>query len=298
MILEVYKGMCSRAGNRRGCCSDVAWPNWAWWTVRHPAAIGSGRLFAALRAVLLIWGLLGAAPVLSAAEPTLRFGIAADTPPLAFTDAGVLRGLEVDLSRALSAQLGMEMRLRALPQPRLAEALRGGRIDAMLASLPADELQVLGLAASEPVLDMGQMALVRVEDLPLHPRALDLITTTRRVGYERGTAGARFVQAHFSRAERVPLTDAATGITALRHGDIDVLVHDATTVWAVATDARERQLAGLFRPLTDERLAWVVREQDQPLLTAIDNIIRAWRSSGQLDRLINRWLPIQVRVER
>ena len=290
--------MYSRAGTRRGYLGRVAHHKLAWWLFPSPAATRPDRLHAVLRAMVLAWGLLGAAHGLPAAEPTLRFGIAADTPPLAFNDAGVLRGLEIDLSRALSEHLGVDMRLRALPQPRLPEALRGGRIDAMLATLPTDELKVLGLAASEPVLQMGQMALVRADDLTLYPRVLDVITTTRRVGYERGTAGARFVQSHLPQADRVPLADAAAGITALRRGDIDVLVHDATTVWAVATHAGEQQLAGLFRPLTDERLAWIVRQQDRPLLTAIDNIIQDWRSSGQLGRLINRWLPIQVLVER
>ena len=290
--------MYSRADTRRGYLGRVAHHKLAWWLFPSTAATRPDRPHAVLSAIVVAWGLLGAAHALPAAEPTLRFGIAADTPPLAFNDAGVLRGLEIDLSRALSEHLGVDMRLRALPQPRLADALRGGRIDAMLATLPTDELDVLGLAASEPVLQMGQMALVRVDDLPLYARVLDLITTTRRVGYERGTAGARFVQSHLPQADRVPLADAAAGITALRRGDIDVLVHDATTVWAVATHAGEQELAGLFRPLTDERLAWVVRQQDRPLLTAIDKIIRDWRSSGELTRLINRWLPIQVRVER
>jgi len=191
----------------------------------------------------------------------------------------------------------MEMRLRAMPRPRLIEALRGGRIDALLETLPPEELEVLGLAASEPVMEMGQMALIRAEDLTSFPRGVDLMTTDRRVGYERGSAGARFVQAHLTRSERVPLADAAAGITALRRGDIDVFVHDATTVWAVAGAAGETQLVGLFRPLTEERLAWILRVQDQPLRAAIDGVIRDWRADGRLDRLINRWLPIQVRVD-
>ena len=246
-------------------------------------------------AVLLIVLILTATPA-PAGEPTLRFGIAADTPPLAFSDDGVLRGLEIDLARALCQDLGMEMRLRALPRPRLVEALRGGRIDVFLGTLPPDELQVLRLAASEPVMETGQMALIRTDDLPTFARAVDLITTHRRVGYERGSAGARFVQANLTQAERVPLADAAVGVAALRRGDIDVFVHDATTVWAVAAAAEETQLIGLFRPLTDERLAWFVRDQDQPLLAAIDGVISDWRANGRLATLINRWLPIQVRV--
>jgi ABC-type amino acid transport substrate-binding protein len=249
------------------------------------------RLGRALLVVALIAG-----TTVPAAEPTLRFGVAADAPPLAFIDEGVLRGLEIDLARALCERLGLQMRLRALPRPRLLDALRGGRIDAVLTSMPADELAVLGLVASEPVLEVGQMALIRADDLARFARAVDLVTTAGRVGYERGTAGARWVQESLPRAERVPLPDAAAGIAALRRGDIEVFIHDAPTVWAVAADPAEQRLVGLFRPLTDERLAWVLRGEDRLLLAAIDGVIRELRSDGRLAGLINRWLPIQVRV--
>jgi len=246
----------------------------------------------------LLLGLLAlTAGAASAAEPALRFGVAPDVPPLAFRDRGVVRGLEIDLAQALCAELGREMRLLALAPPRLAEALRGGRIDVMLTTMPAAELRVLGLAASEPLLRFGQMALVRGDDLRHYARVVDLITTERRVGYEHGTAGARFVQQNLTQAQRVPLADAATGITALRHGRIDVFIHAATTVWTVATAPQETALAGLFRPLTQERLAWVVRHEDQPLHAAIDRVVEDWRDSGRLDRLINRWLPVLIRVE-
>jgi ABC-type amino acid transport substrate-binding protein len=139
--------------------------------------------------------------------------------------------------------------------------------------------------------------LIRDEDIATFGRAVDIITTTARVGYQRGSAGARFVQANLPEAERVPVADPVWGIAALRAGDIDIFIHEATTIWAVAANPDETALLGIFRPLTDERLSWVMRAEDELLRRNVDFIIRAWRDSGKLTGLINRWIRIQVRPE-
>jgi len=229
--------------------------------------------------------------------PSLRAGVSAGGAPMAYFEQGVLRGLEVELDRALADALGRELRLQEMPQPRLIDALRGGRIDLVLSGLPDTDLAALGLAASSPLLETGQMALIRAAEVDRFARPVDLITTKARVGYQHGTAGARFVQAQLPWAERMPYPDAASGIAALRNGEIDVFVHDATTIWAVAADADEHELIGIFQALTDERLAWVVRSEDELLRRNIDFVIRSWRRSGKLSALINSWIRVQVEVE-
>lgn len=229
-------------------------------------------------------------------NPALRFGVAADAPPLAFVEDGVLRGLEIDLAAALADELGVDMQLLELPQRRHVDALRGGRVDLLLSALDDAEVAALGLGASTPVLATGQMALVRAIDLDRYPREVDLLLADVPVGYEVASAGARFVHERLPRASRVPFPTAAAGIAALRRDEIGIFIHDAPTVWAVGADSRERDLAGIFRPLTRERLAWISRGRDAALRRRIDGILADWAASGRLARLINRWIPVQVQV--
>ena len=251
-----------------------------------------------MKSTLLIGLLFVALAARTLAEelPSLRIGVAAGAAPMAFFDRGVLRGLAIDLARDLASDLDRELQLQEMPEARLVDALRGGRIDLVLATLPDTELQALGLAASTPVLETGQMALIRSADFGDFRRLLDLMTTSRRVGYEWGTAGARFAQSSLPNAERVPFPDAAAAVEALRAGDIDVLIHEATTVWGVATNADEQALMGIFQPLTEERLAWITRAEDELLRREIDRALALRRESGELDRLINRWIRVQVEV--
>jgi len=229
-------------------------------------------------------------------RPTLRLGVSASGPPVAFFDQGVLRGLTIDLARALAEALERDLQVQEMPEARLVEALRGGRIDLMLSTLSQTDLDALGLAASTALFETGQMALIRAADLGRFQRPLDIITTNARVGYQQGTAGARFVQSGMPAAERVPFADVADGISALRTGEVDLFVHAAPTIWAVATDPSEEQLLGVFQPLTDERAAWIVRSEDQLLLTGINLVLHQWRDTGRLNRLVLRWIPVRIEV--
>jgi ABC-type amino acid transport substrate-binding protein len=204
--------------------------------------------------------------------------------------------LEVDLARELADAIKRDHRLRQLPEGRLIDALRGGRIDLMFSELPPAELEALGLTGGAPVLGTGQMAVVRNEDFDQFPRLLDLKLTGARVGYVRGSLGARLVHEKLVNAERVPVSSADEGLAALRAGGIDIFIHDAATAWLLAANPQETELSGIFRPLSQAQLRIVTRSEDQTLRREIDRVLDAWRRSGELQRLVHRWIPVQIRV--
>jgi len=229
-------------------------------------------------------------------DAALLVGISADRPPFAFSRNGVLRGLEVDLAHELADALKRDHRLRQLPEGRLIDALRGGRIDLTFSELPPAELQALGLHGGVPVLATGQMAVIRSEDFGRFPRLLDLKLTSARVGYVRGTLGARLVHEKLVNAERIPVSSAEEGLAALRAGGIEVFIHDAATAWLLAADPQEDELSAIFRPLSQAQLRLVTRSEDQSLRLEIDRILDAWRRLGRLQRLLHRWIPVQIRL--
>ncbi len=265
---------------------DFSVYGWVRSRCRHPLAI-------ALCALALT---LGLDPTAATPPPRLTFAISLDSPPLALKRSGVVKGLEVELAHALAEALKLELSLRALPEPRLIDSLRGGRVDVALSALPNDELAGLGLATSTPVLDSGQMAIIRTEDLASFPRVIDVKLTSERVGYQRASLGARLVQAQLPRAERVPFVDAKTGLAALRAREIAIFIHDATTAWALGAEPEETELTALFQPLSVEQLRFVTRTEEAQLRRKIDQVLEAWRRSGELERMIRRWIPIQIRI--
>ena len=54
---------------------------------------------------------------------------------------------------------------------------------------------------------------------------------------------------------------------------------------------------GLYRPLTDEYLAWAVRKKDKALAETLNGSLDSLKKDGTLNRIMGRWIPIQVKVK-
>jgi polar amino acid transport system substrate-binding protein len=242
---------------------------------------------------------LSVTPAVAGNDLELHVGIARESSlPLATANNGVLIGLAVDLSRLLTEQLGMELRLSELPERDLIPALKGGRIDVMLSTLPEPELRALRLLPSQPLLQTGQLALIQEKDMDRYPRQVDVLSTSGKVGYERGTTAARVVHQRIPQAERIPFPDAWQALSALKRGEIDLLVLDALRAWNLLADPAESKLTALLDPLLSERLVWAVREKDVHLLARINTAIAQWQSDGTLARQIGRWIPLRIEATR
>ena len=79
---------------------------------------------------------------------------------------------------------------------------------------------------------------------------------------------------------------------------IDIFIHDAPTIWRLSanTATQKAGLMGLYRPLTDEQLAWAVRLQDGELADALNQSLDRLKNDGTLGRILGKWIPVQVKV--
>jgi polar amino acid transport system substrate-binding protein len=103
---------------------------------------------------------------------------------------------------------------------------------------------------TDPYARVGQMALVRAKDRSAFPDVQSFANVTTKVGFVRQTTGEMAGKAFFPRAVLTPQPTIEAGIAALRRGEIDIFIHDAPTVWRIAGNPNEKELAGLYWPLT------------------------------------------------
>jgi ABC-type amino acid transport substrate-binding protein len=117
-----------------------------------------------------------------------------------------------------------------------------------------------------------------------------------RIGVQRGTAGETFVRTELRRARVVAFDTSDVGIAALRAGRLAYFVDDAPTIWRVVggSDRPDPELQGIFRPLTQEGLAWAVRRDDAALADQLNEVLRRWRQRGILATMIDRWLIVRT----
>lgn len=226
--------------------------------------------------------------------PPLRVAVAPDDPPIVFEQDGEVRGIEADLAALVGRSLGRPIEFVRLGHDELLDALLAGEADVVMSGLAITPERAARVRFVEPYMESGQLALIRARDIARFGRITGLRRAGVRVGYERGTGGERYVARALPRATHFGFDSVDEGLRHLRAGRIDYFVHDAPTIWRLAGDLAHRDLHGLYRPLTNEQLAWAVRPEDTALAALLDATLRHWKREGLVEPIVQRWIPVRV----
>jgi ABC-type amino acid transport substrate-binding protein len=223
-----------------------------------------------------------------------RIGISPGYPPLAYRFNDQLVGIEVEFARQLGKDLDKQITFVDTPWPELIPALLAGKIDIIMSGMSITEDRMKLVNFTEPYMQIGQMALVRTRDQAAYDNLERFFATTSRVGFVSNTTGEQVARAIFSKATLVPQPTVEDGLAALRRGAIDVFIHDAPTVWRIGGNPGEKELTGLYWPLSEEPLAWAVRKSDVPLQFALTQRVKEWKLSGRLQQIMSQWITLRI----
>ena len=225
----------------------------------------------------------------------LRIGVSPDYVPLAYKDAALgLVGVEVDFAEQIGKELGKTIVFVETPFPELIQSLLEERIDIIMSGMTITRERAERISFTDPYTRIGQMALVRAKDRSAFPDVQSFSKLTSGVGFVHKTSGELAARTFFPQATIAPQRTIESGIAALRRGEIAVFIHDAPTVWRIAGNPGEKELAGLYWPLTKESLAWAVRKDDEPLRFVLNRELEEWKASGLLKQILSRWVTLRI----
>lgn len=234
----------------------------------------------------------------AAEKNILRVGTVADNPPLAFQHDGQPAGMEIDLARLLETQLGQLLHMQVLPAADLLPALQRGDIDVAMAGLAVTDARQREVDFARPYyFHAGQMAIIRTDDVLRFRSPASLLQGGFRVGFVGGSAGERYVKAQMADATPVACANADECLQGLLGKRIDVFIDAASTSWLIATQPRYGALLSLYRPLTDEPLAWAVAKNNPQLRDRLDVALEAMQRTQMFEHILNRWIPVRVEGE-
>ena len=228
----------------------------------------------------------------------LRIGTTAAYAPLTFKADGIFQGVEADMAKAISEIQKVETRVVEMSVEELIPALNDSKIDVIMSGMSVTETRSKLVLFTKPYMKIGQMALIRTADRDRWSQAEALFVEGMKIGVKAGTTGEDFATAELPDAAIESFATTDEGIDALGAKDIDIFIHDAPTIWSLSGDPAmaEAGLMGLYRPLTDEYLAWAVRLQDHSLADALNKSLDKMKANGTLGRILGKWIPIQVKV--
>jgi polar amino acid transport system substrate-binding protein len=228
------------------------------------------------------------------AVPSIRFLTTADYPPFNFRDkSGELVGFNIDLARALCADLAISCTVQAWPWDQAERALEDNQGDALIAGLAMSADTGARFDFSTLYLEFpGRFITAVAGGAPFDPASLE----GKRVGVRRGSAHEAFVSRYLPRADLKPYADEIEALDALGRGELDAVFADGlrASFWLnTHVGCCEFRGEAFFRPdLFGEGLAIAVPAGHDQVRQVIDYGLARIKRSGVYDELYLRWFPV------
>jgi ABC-type amino acid transport substrate-binding protein len=251
----------------------------------------AGRVLAAAGCLLLLGGPPAPAQPrdeVAALGRELVYGGDAEFPPYEFLDRdGQPAGLNVDMVRAIARRERLQVRIELRPWGEIRAGVREGRIDfaAMYRSVRR-EREVSFAVAHELV--YHEMFVARGGGLALRSLA-DL--AGRKIAVQRETRGSEAVTDLEPAPEVVLVDSEPDALRALAAGQVEAaLVSQAVGRPFVDREALASRIAVSGPPVLLTEYAFVTALGRPALLDRINQGVQAMKSSGEYDRLYDRWI--------
>ncbi len=223
------------------------------------------------------------------ASGVLRVGVDPTFPPFALAEGADVRGIDVDLARALADEMGLEAQFTYFGYDGLYDALTTGQVDALISALVVVPDRTADVAYTGSYYDAGQFLIA--------PAGSDLTGMAdldgRALAVELGALG------HVEALEwqrRLPGLSVITygsvdeALAAVAAGEAAAALVDSVSGRLYLRDHPTPPLALLAEPVTSEPYAIAVRIGDRTLHRELSAALAALEANGELERIVARWL--------
>jgi ABC-type amino acid transport substrate-binding protein len=218
-------------------------------------------------------------------------GVTANYPPVIFKMSGQITGLEADLARRLSAELGKPIQFVEISWDGQIPALLEGKTDIIMSGMTITQARQVRITFSQPYLKSGLMIAFGTQNALKYNSLGNIIGSVPAVGFVEGTTGEVYARDVFRMGNRmVPVKSASEAALALKNRRFDIFVYDAPSIiWIVSENEAELKFLPEF--LNTEYLGWGLRRDDRELLVKVNALLNKWEKDGTLKETILKWLP-------
>ena len=251
------------------------------------------RQFIKLFLLLASFALAGSA----FANQVLRIGVSPNYQPLAYKQDGQLTGIDIAAGETIAQQIGRQAEFIEMPFNQLIPALQAGKIDIIMSGMTITPERNQLVSFSNSDLSAGQMAIIRYADASRFGYKGTLFRPDARVAVVAGSTGEKFTNDSLRNAAISRCDSISEALAKLKNGSVDYVIHDAATSWSLATDTTRQDFMSLNNELTDERLGWAVNKNNSALLQTVNQQLAIMQRDGILRAIINKWIPVTVKVE-
>ncbi len=244
----------------------------------------------AILAVLLT--IAAAVPLAACAKSnsgTVTISTNAEFEPFEYKSKNQIVGIDIDISNKIADKLGKTLQVRDVPFKTLTNELDAGKCDFVAAGMTVNEDRKKNVDFSDTYFDATQSIIV-LKDSAIKARA-DL--NGKKVGVQQGTTGDDFCtnkdgksDIHVGEVKRYD--KAVDAISDLMTGRLDAVIIDDFPAQKFVSKNPDK-IKKLDDALTVEHYALAVKKGNTELLKTINEVIGELKSSGELDKIIDKY---------
>lgn len=219
----------------------------------------------------------------------LVLGTSGTYPPLTFrAKDGTVKGLDIDLGKAVATVMGVKLRVVRLPFDKLIPSLEQGRIDMIISCMTITPQRNLRVAFAGPYFVSGQSVLTSREKAASITSPADINRPDFIIAVPRGTTSEMIVTRMLPRAKTVIAGSADEALGMVLQGSVTGMLADYPTCAVAALRHKDKGL-GITVPFGYEPLGIAVRGNDPLMVNMLQNFLELIRKGGELDIMAKRW---------
>ena len=253
------------------------------------------RRFARTAVALGFAALAFAAP--AAAQDKIRIGTEAAYKPFAYVlPSGELAGFDIDITKALCAQMGVECEIVNQSFDGLIPALKAKKIDAIIASMTITDDRLKAIDFAGPYYTVPAMFIAPKDaGVEISEAGLD----GKYVGVQRGSTMANYIKKVFPRAS-IQLYDTSDAANLdLASGRVDVVFADSAVLNEFLQTPDGANFAMVGEPVEDPEILGTgagigVRQGDDALKQKFDEALKAIIASGEYKTINDKYVPVSI----
>lgn len=210
-------------------------------------------------------------------------------PPMEYVDVnGDMVGFDIDVLKAISEEMGIEIEVRNTAWDGIFAGLKNGAYDAVCSSVTITEERKASMDFTTPYINAGQILLIQKATKGVNSLA-DM--NGMAVGVQNGTTGD-FVLDDYPKIIRKAYDEVGFAVEDLMNGQVQGVVCDSVVAadYVLNNDAYKGKLMIVGEPFTEEYFGIAVNKGNDKVLAILNDGLAAITASGKLDELINTWL--------
>ncbi|USZ14471.1 transporter substrate-binding domain-containing protein [Moraxella sp. FZFQ2102] len=223
---------------------------------------------------------------------TLRVCSPGDYKPFSFDHQGKFEGVDNDLVELLADSMGAEVQMVKTSWSNLMSDFTAGKCDIAIGGISITLPRQQQALFSVPYFTNGKTPLVRCEDVSKYQTIDQINQPTVRIVANPGGSNENFARTVLTKAKLTMHPENLTIFNEVAEGRADVFVTEAAEA-IVKTHEHKGVLCAVNpdKPLKPAQNGWLIANNDFRFKAYVDQFLHLERLSGNLDRVISKWLP-------